>query len=87
MKTLMDENEDVSRAGREMLLPVIGVWSLELGNFQSLLLAPFLKTIEDILKVGFKVVHNICCHIVLSLVGQFFNFKRRAIVITRIINN
>jgi len=50
MKTLMDENEDVSRAGREMLLPVIGVWSLELGNFQSLLLAPFLKTVEEILK-------------------------------------
>ena len=69
MKTLMDENEDVSRAGREMLLPVIGVWSLELGNFQSLLLAPFLKTVEDILKVS----RNICCramHCLLVLSGE-----------------
>ena len=48
----MDANEEVSRAARDMLLPVIGVWSLELGNFQFQLFTPFLKTAETVLKVS-----------------------------------
>ena len=47
----MDANEEVSKAAKEMLLPVIGVWSLELGKLQSQLFAPFLKSVESVLKV------------------------------------
>ena len=56
MKTLMDTNEEVSRVAREMLLPVIGVWSLELRNFQLQLFSPFLKTAETILKVSISLL-------------------------------
>eukprot|EP00795_Rhopilema_esculentum_P001464 gene1464-15893_t len=58
MKTLMDENEDVLRASREMLLPVIGVWTLELKNLQSQLLSPFLMTIRSILESATAKVCN-----------------------------
>ncbi len=54
MKTLLDSCEPVSEASRKLLLPVIAVWTIELGNLHSHMLSPLLDTAKSLLEVSLK---------------------------------
>eukprot|EP00794_Sanderia_malayensis_P019013 gene19013-20925_t len=54
MKTLLDSCESVSEVSRQMLLPVIGIWTLELGTLHTHLLTPLWDTVKSLLEDASK---------------------------------
>ena len=52
MRTLEDPCEEVAFEAKQMLLPVVGIWALELGKLESHLLPALLNSLKGILQVS-----------------------------------